>query len=588
MFSNSAENPAEELSGREIKTTRQYKQFDFATLQRMRARAKSKPSFADAYPEKRATRCLNPGAEEMTLSEVSKASSLYFEWICENNPDHLFPSSVSNRREYSCPTCNNMRRSARLRKIKTDPNNLLIDKFPAHFAQLIHARDTNGDLIARETLAAKSGAIGWWDIGCKHGPFPLKIGDRTREPSDRGCRKCGNESAANKGRLAAVEKNGSLRRNMPQLAAEWLYPIDDHEGRADITPDTCALGSSIRVQWSCSAVLPTGQICGHEYPAKIADRARNNHGCSNCKTFKCGQDKRKNAVMDHGSIQDHPLLSVEFRSLFDSTRAYLTAADISLESGYPVIWECSHHPGQFILASPNSRLRSESQDGKITGCNDCSLEKRSAWGYTRNLDTHGSLADNFPEVAKEWVDCAEKPDQTPFITRPGSHLEVEWKCQSNPKHKTWFAVVYSRAAGSECPCCKSSKGEAATEKALLTLEMKFTPQKSVKKLLTMMGVHKDGISGRLSYDFLIHNEDQSVYALIEFQGEHHYRPINFRGSKLSERQLQKKFEMVLKRDQIKRDFAKEFDIPLLEIPFSDIDNIEILLIEFFKQIKGVN
>lgn len=231
MLANSAENPGEGLTVKEAKkTTRKYKEFNVATLQRIRALAKSKGSFANLYPEKRATRCLNPGAEEMTLNEVSKASSLYFEWICENNPDHLFPSSVSNRREYSCPTCNNMRRSARLRKIKTDPNNLLIDKFPAHFAQLIHARDTNGDLIARETLAAKSSAIGWWDTGCKHGPFSAKIGERIREASDRGCRKCGNESAANKGRLAAVEKNGSLKKNMPQLAAEWLYPIDDHEG----------------------------------------------------------------------------------------------------------------------------------------------------------------------------------------------------------------------------------------------------------------------------------------------------------------------------------------------------------------------
>ena len=296
MFGNSVVSSAERLAATSVKIAPQYKQFDFATLQRMRARAKSKPSFADAYPEKRATRCLNPGAEEMTLSEVSVGSSLYFEWICESNPDHLFPASVNNRCSYGCPACNNELRSERLRKIKTKSDNLLIDKFPIHYSQLLHAHDSNGVEIDPDALAAKSRAIGLWDIGCEHGPFSAKIVDRTREPSDRGCLKCGNESAANKGRLAAVEKNGSLRVNMPQLAAEWLYPIDDHEGRADITPDTCALGSSIRVQWSCSAVLPTGQICGHEYPAKIADRARSSHGCSNCKTFKCGQDKRQKDI----------------------------------------------------------------------------------------------------------------------------------------------------------------------------------------------------------------------------------------------------------------------------------------------------
>lgn len=47
---------------------------------------------------------------------------------------------------------------------------------------------------------------------------------------------------------------------------------------------------------------------------------------------------------------------------------------------------------------------------------------------------------------------------------------------------------------------------------------------------------------------------------IEYQGEQHYRPIDYFGGK-------EKFEVQQKRDNIKRDYCKNNNINLLEIPY---------------------
>ena len=55
--------------------------------------------------------------------------------------------------------------------------------------------------------------------------------------------------------------------------------------------------------------------------------------------------------------------------------------------------------------------------------------------------------------------------------------------------------------------------------------------------------------------------------MIEYDGEQHFRPIEYFGG-------QKKFELQQKHDTIKNEYCKNNGIPLLRIPYFKYDNIE--------------
>lgn len=82
---------------------------------------------------------------------------------------------------------------------------------------------------------------------------------------------------------------------------------------------------------------------------------------------------------------------------------------------------------------------------------------------------------------------------------------------------------------------------------------------------------------QLSFDFAIFNDDSDLLGLIEYQGQQHYEPIDYFGG-------QDKFEKQVLNDKIKKDYCKTNNIPLLEIPYWELNNIQILLEQFFNSI----
>lgn len=68
--------------------------------------------------------------------------------------------------------------------------------------------------------------------------------------------------------------------------------------------------------------------------------------------------------------------------------------------------------------------------------------------------------------------------------------------------------------------------------------------------------------GFLSYDFAIYDKNKpfTITALIEYQGEQHYKPVSYFGGVT-------KFQKQIEHDQLKRFYAIDKGIPLLEIPY---------------------
>ena len=65
----------------------------------------------------------------------------------------------------------------------------------------------------------------------------------------------------------------------------------------------------------------------------------------------------------------------------------------------------------------------------------------------------------------------------------------------------------------------------------------------------------------LRYDFAVVDSEGNIRCLIECQGEQHYKPVKEFGGK-------GRFESQKLNDELKRNFAKSKNIPLIEIPFT--------------------
>ena len=82
----------------------------------------------------------------------------------------------------------------------------------------------------------------------------------------------------------------------------------------------------------------------------------------------------------------------------------------------------------------------------------------------------------------------------------------------------------------------------------------------------------------LPFDFVV--KTNYGIKIIEYQGEQHYKPVNFTGSKKDNEYLLEVLKSVKKRDGIKKKWCAEKCLPFLEIPYWEFDNIESLVKKF--------
>ncbi len=133
--------------------------------------------------------------------------------------------------------------------------------------------------------------------------------------------------------------------------------------------------------------------------------------------------------------------------------------------------------------------------------------------------------------------------------------------------------VYSKSpsnilSGRRCPKCIQSYGELAVSNVLDKLGIKY-----IKQYIFGDCKHK----GLLRFDFYLPSNNMC----IEYQGEQHYEPVNFGGSvDKSKNNLHNN----QKRDQVKRDYCFNNNIPLLEIPYWEFKSIEHIITDKLHEI----
>ena len=143
---------------------------------------------------------------------------------------------------------------------------------------------------------------------------------------------------------------------------------------------------------------------------------------------------------------------------------------------------------------------------------------------------------------------------TEYIT---SEIYVKARCKICDY--VWDVKPSNLLIGCGCPICKASKGEIKIAKYLKENNILFKAQKTFDGLIGLGG-------GELLYDFYL----PEYNLLIEYQGEQHIRPVSYFGGEEGLKKQQK-------HDELKRNYATDNNIKLIEIWYYDFDNIENIL-----------
>ncbi|CAM2955986.1 hypothetical protein PASE110613_09445 [Paenibacillus sediminis] len=131
----------------------------------------------------------------------------------------------------------------------------------------------------------------------------------------------------------------------------------------------------------------------------------------------------------------------------------------------------------------------------------------------------------------------------------------------------WKIRPDSFITGARCPRCCESKGEREVRNYLNKNFISFTEQ-------FRFGDCKN--KSPLPFDFAVECKSSSeVTVLIEYDGEQHFRPVDFagRGEKWADRQ----FRQTQRNDRIKTDYCRANGIPLIRIDYTQFDEIEAIL-----------
>lgn len=311
------------------------------------------------------------------------------------------------------------------------------------------------------------------------------------------------------------------------------------------------------LKWKC-----LNDICKEEWDAPW-NTISNGSGCPYCcfPTRKVG--------LSNCLATKFPILASEWHPTLNGD---LTPYDVSCVTDKDVWWKCEKgHEWHDTVAHRNS------------------IEKRKCpYCFGRYPSEEYNLLVINPELCKDWD--YERNDKTPEKYNPYNNEYVWWKC-SECNYK-WFAQISSRSKenGSGCPECSKSKGEKRINNVLISCNWNNISLEEFKQLIDKNKYNKNyfipqmkykeliGIGGGLlSYDHYI----PKLNLLIEYQGEHHERPVDFEGK--GEEYAKEQFIKQVEHDRRKREYAKKNNIKLLEIWYWDYNNIEDILNNIIKE-----
>ena len=208
-------------------------------------------------------------------------------------------------------------------------------------------------------------------------------------------------------------------------------------------------------------------------------------------------------------------------------------------------WNCICECGnERIVSSSELRL------GQITQCHACAQKNKKL------RDPNSYIGPIKNRIGERFGKLTVIED-----TGKRENGKVVWKCQCDCGN---FCEVSSNSLitgnTKSCGCLRhTSIGEDEIEQILKNNNIPYIKQPTFSNV-------KDKIV--LRYDFGIINECQQIIRLVEFDGEQHYYPIDYFGG-------EEGYIDRVNKDKIKNEGAQNMNIPLVRIPYTIRNNIDL-------------
>lgn len=175
------------------------------------------------------------------------------------------------------------------------------------------------------------------------------------------------------------------------------------------------------------------------------------------------------------------------------------------------------------------------------GCPYCVGLARHSYDYIKEqIEKEG-----FTLLSTEYRNAKQK---LKMICPNGHEVNVNWNNFSN---------------GFRCKSCYDSKGEREIVRILNSKSIEYAQHYRFDDCRYI---------NTLEFDFYI----PSLNTCIEYDGEQHFKPIDFTG-KLTKEETEKQLVLTQKRDKIKNTYCEEYGIKLIGIPYWEFKNIEEIL-----------
>lgn len=217
----------------------------------------------------------------LTAFDVKVSAGFWAAWVCSQSSCGFKWSAwvYSRSRGAGCPECK--KRGISLRRSRPQPGKSLGDLY-LDVAQ-DWAPELNGGVAAFEVAPHAGIEAHWRCAKCTH-IWSASVSNRTRNDGDgSGCPDCWRRAHA-KHMARVTEPERSLAVAYPEYAKEWDTDAAENEGLA---PETVMAVAALRVGWKCAE-------CGHRWVCRVANRTKNDTGCSDCKK---GRESRQEVGM---------------------------------------------------------------------------------------------------------------------------------------------------------------------------------------------------------------------------------------------------------------------------------------------------
>lgn len=276
-------------------------------------------------------------------------------------------------------------------------------------------------------------------------------------------------------------------------------------------------------------------VCGNQWKPTASSLLRGNR-CKNCHNTK----GRRNEKMTTESFRNR-----------------------LAESRQDVILLGEYH-GAHTLTKFKCLVCGDAWDGEptkilnwYTGCPTCGNRKRGQ----SNAINQDDFVRRVNEKTPNFVVLGEyENNRTPIKMKCLKHNEIFY---GNPR-----CVLYK--GGNACPKCNDSVGEKILCSILDEHNIHYNTQHTI-----------DGCVYIEKLKFDAFDVDNNI--AYEYQGEQHYKPVNFGG--VDDDTAKENLRINQTRDRAKKEYCIEHNIPLIEIPYWERDNMRDFLIDKWKELN---